>query len=117
VKQLVLPDETPSGAQGFFFNLRRDKFRDIRVRKALNLAFDFEWSNKNLFYGLYSRTASFLTFTAQGGRRSAAGGIGGSRTDACGIAAGSFRRAGIAAGERRLGPGPHALAPGLAASR
>lgn len=60
VKQLVLPDETPSGAQGFFFNLRRDKFRDIRVRKALNLAFDFEWSNKNLFYGLYSRTASFF---------------------------------------------------------
>jgi microcin C transport system substrate-binding protein len=56
----VLPDETPSGAQGFFFNLRRDKFQDIRVRQALNLAFDFEWSNKNLFYGLYDRTASFF---------------------------------------------------------
>jgi microcin C transport system substrate-binding protein len=56
----VLPDETPSGAQGFFFNLRREKFQDIRVRKALNLAFDFEWSNKNLFYGSYTRTESFF---------------------------------------------------------
>lgn len=60
VKQTVLPDETPSGAQGFFFNLRRPQFQDIRVRKALNLAFDFEWSNSNLFFGLYRRTASFF---------------------------------------------------------
>lgn len=60
VKQLVLPDETPSGAQGFFINLRREKFQDIRVRKALGLAFDFEWSNANLFFGLYERTASFF---------------------------------------------------------
>jgi microcin C transport system substrate-binding protein len=60
VKQEVLPDETPSGAQGFFFNLRRAKFQDLRVRQALNLAFDFEWSNKNLFFGLYDRTASFF---------------------------------------------------------
>jgi microcin C transport system substrate-binding protein len=56
----VLPDDTPSGAQGFFFNLRREKFQDIRVRQALNLAFDFEWSNQNLFYGSYKRTASFF---------------------------------------------------------
>ena len=56
----TLPDETPSGAQGFFINLRREKFQDIRVRQALNLAFDFEWSNANLFYGLYTRTASFF---------------------------------------------------------
>lgn len=56
----VLPDETPSGAQGYFFNLRREKFSDIRVRKAFNLAFDFEWSNANLFFGLYTRTASFF---------------------------------------------------------
>ena len=60
VKREVLPDETPSGAQGFFFNLRREKFQDIRVRKALNLAFDFEWTNTNLFFGLYKRTASFF---------------------------------------------------------
>jgi microcin C transport system substrate-binding protein len=56
----VLPDETPSGAQGFFFNLRRRKFQDIRVRQALNLAFDYEWTNQNLFFGLYERTASFF---------------------------------------------------------
>lgn len=59
IKQ-VLPDERPSGAQGFFINTRRDKFKDIRVRQALDLAFDFEWSNKKLFYGLYQRTASFF---------------------------------------------------------
>ncbi len=60
VKQLVLPDETPSGAQGFFMNLRREKFHDIRVRKAFALVFDFEWSNTNLFFGQYKRTASFF---------------------------------------------------------
>jgi microcin C transport system substrate-binding protein len=53
-----LPDETMSGAQGFFINLRRDKFKDVRVRQALDLAFDFEWSNANLFYKLYERTSS-----------------------------------------------------------
>ena len=55
-----LPDDTPSGAQGFFINMRRDKFKDDRARQALGLAFDFEWTNKNLFYGLYQRTASFF---------------------------------------------------------
>lgn len=56
----TLPDDSPSGAQGFFINTRRDKFKDVRVRKALDLAFDFEWSNKNLFYGLYTRGGSFF---------------------------------------------------------
>lgn len=60
VLRLDLPDETPSGAQGFFLNLRREKFRDLRVRQALNLAFDFEWANANLFHGLYQRTQSFF---------------------------------------------------------
>ncbi len=60
VVKVELPDETPSGAQGFFINLRREKFQDARVREALNLAFDFEWTNKNLFFGLYKRTASFF---------------------------------------------------------
>jgi microcin C transport system substrate-binding protein len=58
--RLTLPDERPSGAQGFFINTRRDKFKDPRVREALGLAFDFEWSNKNLFFGLYDRTHSFF---------------------------------------------------------
>jgi len=54
----VLPDHTISGAQGFFLNMRRPKFADRRVRQALGLAFDFEWSNAHLFYGLYKRTQS-----------------------------------------------------------
>lgn len=56
----TLPDNSPSGAQGFFINARRDKFKDVRVRKALDYAFDFEWSNRNLFYLLYKRTHSFF---------------------------------------------------------
>lgn len=60
VKRLTLPDHTPSGAQGWFINTRRGKFADARVREALTYAFDFEWTNKNLFYGLYKRTASFF---------------------------------------------------------
>ena len=57
---LTLPDESPSGAQGFFLNTRRPKLADVRVRKALDYAFDFEWTNKNIFYGLYKRTESFF---------------------------------------------------------
>ncbi|MCA3561962.1 MAG: ABC transporter substrate-binding protein [Aestuariivirga sp.] len=60
VLKMEMPDETPSGAQGWFFNLRRPQFQDIRVREAINLAFDFEWTNKNLFFGLYDRTQSFF---------------------------------------------------------
>jgi microcin C transport system substrate-binding protein len=58
--RLVLPDQRPSGAQGFFINTRREPFKDKRVREALGLAFDFEWSNKNLFFELYKRTQSFF---------------------------------------------------------
>jgi microcin C transport system substrate-binding protein len=58
VKREVLPDETPSGAQGWFINLRRDKFKDPRVREALVQAFDFEWTNKTIMYGAYARTHS-----------------------------------------------------------
>ncbi len=56
----VLPDETPSGVQAFFLNARKDKFKDVRVREALNLAFDYEWMNKTLFYDLYKRTRSMF---------------------------------------------------------
>jgi microcin C transport system substrate-binding protein len=58
VKRTVLPDDTPSGAQGWFINTRRDKFKDRRVREALIDAFDFEWTNKNIMYGSYDRTHS-----------------------------------------------------------
>ena len=50
-----------SGMQGFVFNLRKKKFQNINVRKALVLAFDFEWINKNLFYGQYKRSNSFFS--------------------------------------------------------
>ena len=46
--------------QGFGYNLRRPLFQDPRVREALAYAFDFEWSNKNLFYGAYTRTRSYF---------------------------------------------------------
>ena len=58
VKREMLPDDTPSGAQGWFFNTRRNKFRDPRVREALGNAFDFEWTNKTIMYGAYVRTHS-----------------------------------------------------------
>ena len=60
VKKETLPDLTPSGTQGFFINTRRDKFKDKRVRKALGLAFDFEWTNRNMFFNLYDRTQSYF---------------------------------------------------------
>ena len=52
--------ETSSGMQGFVFNLRRDRFDNIHVREALNWAYDFEWTKKNLFFGQYARTGSFF---------------------------------------------------------
>jgi microcin C transport system substrate-binding protein len=59
VKDLV-PDGRPAGAQGWFINMRRDKFTDPRVRLALVYAFDFEWTNKNIMFGSYERTHSFF---------------------------------------------------------
>ena len=50
----------PSGMQGFAFNLRRSIFQNKNVRKALSHTFDFEWSNRNLFYNAYTRTKSFF---------------------------------------------------------
>ena len=64
VKKEVLADETPSGTQGFFLNTRREALKDPRVRQALDLAFDFEWSNRNMFYDQYTRTQSFFENSA-----------------------------------------------------
>ena len=55
-----IPYERPSGMQGFAFNIRKPIFKNRNVRKALTYAFDFEWSNKNLFYDAYTRTKSFF---------------------------------------------------------
>ncbi len=58
VKREEVPDQTPSGGQGWFINTRRDKFKNPKVREALNYAFDFEWTNKTIMYGAYARTRS-----------------------------------------------------------
>lgn len=52
--------QTPKGMTGFVFNTRRPIFADIRVREALAMLFDFEWANRNLFYGVYRRAGSFF---------------------------------------------------------
>jgi len=62
VKRAVELD-TPQPMQAFVFNTRRDQFADPRVRRAFNYAFDFEWTNKTLFYGQYERTDSFFENT------------------------------------------------------
>lgn len=58
----VIKTELPSGAkangQAFLFNLRKEKFKDPRVREAIGMMFNFEWSNETLFYGLYARINS-----------------------------------------------------------
>ena len=53
-------NHNPVGMQGYTFNLRRPLFQDSRVREAISLLFDFEWTNKQLFYGSYLRTDSFF---------------------------------------------------------
>jgi microcin C transport system substrate-binding protein len=58
VKRGEIPDDTPSGGQGWMFNTRRAKFANTRLREALVYAFDFEWTNKNIMYGAYKRTHS-----------------------------------------------------------
>ena len=60
IKKELISHENPQGMQAFAFNTRKDIFKDKRVRKALSYAFDFEWTNKNLFYGAYNRTDSFF---------------------------------------------------------
>jgi microcin C transport system substrate-binding protein len=58
IKRDVILDDTPSGAQGWFFNTRREKFKDKHLREAFIYAFDFEWTNKKIMYESYHRTHS-----------------------------------------------------------
>ena len=60
VKTALLKHSRPVGMQAFAFNIRRPQFKNKLVRQALSYAFDFEWSNRQLFYGQYSRTASYF---------------------------------------------------------
>ena len=59
VIKTLLPDGGMATGQSYVMNLRRDKFNDIRVRQAIGLLFNFEWSNESLFYGQYARINSF----------------------------------------------------------
>jgi microcin C transport system substrate-binding protein len=60
VKKEALPKTEPTGTQGWIFNQRREKFADPRIREALGLCFDFEWTNKNIMFGAYSRVTSYF---------------------------------------------------------
>lgn len=55
-----IANHNPTGMQGFLFNLRRPLFQDVRVREALGLLFDFEWTNRQLFHSAYVRTHSYF---------------------------------------------------------
>ena len=68
VKRESIPDESPANRQFFVLNQRREIFRDPRVRAAFDLAFDFEWTNRNIFYGLYTRTKSLYQNTPMAAR-------------------------------------------------
>ena len=61
VKLESVQHRLPTGMQAFAMNTRREPFKDRRVREAFNQVFDFEWMNKNLFYGTYTRTDSYFS--------------------------------------------------------
>ncbi len=63
IKKEVLHNGAPSSIQGWYLNTRREQFRDPRVREAIGLAFDFEWTNKNIMYSSYRRIISFFPNT------------------------------------------------------
>lgn len=63
VKREELSEGRAAPIQGWYFNTRRKQFKDARVREALALAFDFEWTNRNIMYSAYRRTASFFQNT------------------------------------------------------
>ncbi len=61
VNKVEIAHEIPTGMQCFAFNTRRPIFKDPRVRQALTYAFDFDWTNRSLFYGAYTRTRSYFS--------------------------------------------------------
>ncbi|HEX6297776.1 MAG TPA: extracellular solute-binding protein [Burkholderiales bacterium] len=60
LRKQAFDHDRPAGMQGFAMNTRRPIFQDLRVRQALAFAFDFEWSNRNLFFGQYKRSESYF---------------------------------------------------------
>ncbi len=108
----VIRDEirtgTPQPSEFLVFNTRRPMFADIRVRQALTLLFDFEWINRNYFFGLYGRSPSFfagseLSAAGAPGRRARKAAAGSVR---CGDPPRHSRRQLSPAGDRRQRPGP-----------
>ena len=63
VKKETLHDGAPSRTQGWYLNTRREQFKDPRVREAIGLCFDFEWTNKNIMYSSFKRVVSFFPNT------------------------------------------------------
>jgi microcin C transport system substrate-binding protein len=61
LKKIEVPHQRPTGMQAFVLNTRRAKFQDPRVRRALTFAFDFEWTNRNIFFDQYTRTESYFS--------------------------------------------------------
>ncbi len=61
IKKAMLPHRNNAGIQGFVFNTRKAIFKDRRVRKAIALAYDFSWANRNLFYNQYVRSDSYFS--------------------------------------------------------
>ena len=61
IQKTELKHSNNAGMQGFVFNTRRAIFKDVRVSKAIGLALDFEWSNRNLFYNQYQRCDSYFS--------------------------------------------------------
>ena len=69
VRKRAFENHNPGDFQGYIFNLRDPKFKDIRVRQAIGLSMDFEWLNRQMFYGLYKRAEGYFPnsdFHAQG---------------------------------------------------
>ena len=64
VKKESLHNGAPTGSQGWYFNTRREQFKDPRIREALGLCFDFEWTNKNVMYSSYKRVVSYFQNSA-----------------------------------------------------
>ncbi|MGD0642133.1 MAG: extracellular solute-binding protein, partial [Roseiarcus sp.] len=64
IKKESVHNGAPTGSQGWYFNTRREQFKDPRVREALGLCFDFEWTNKNVMYSSYKRVVSYFQNSA-----------------------------------------------------
>ena len=60
LKKRAFENRNPGDFQGYVFNTRKDKFKDVRVRQAIGLAMDFEWLNRQMFYGIYTRVQGYF---------------------------------------------------------